>query len=98
MKYINSLLVALLISVASYAEVVRNENTFKVEKTTSVNQDTKTIYIWEDSKGIKYPIYISKNGACYIIKTNKKTGKEYKQYLPKDIQEIIKKELGNEKV
>ena len=33
------------------------------------------------NKGVKYPIYVSKNGKYYVIRTSKKTGKEYKQYL-----------------
>lgn len=94
MKYLITLFVALLMSVTGYADVVRNGDTFKVEKTTSVNKDTKTKYTWEDREGNKYPIFITKKGACYILRTSKKTGKEYKYYLPKDIQETIKKELN----
>ena len=93
MKYIIALLVVFSMSITSYADVVRNGDNFKVEKTTSVNQDTKTKYTWEDKEGNKYPIFITKKGACYVLRTSKKTGKEYKYYLPKDIQETIKKEL-----
>ena len=93
MKYIIALLVALSMSVASYADVVRHRNTF-VENTTSVNQDTQTKYTWQDKDGNIYPIYITKKCACYVIKVSKKTGKEYKYYLPKDIQETIRKELN----
>lgn len=81
-------------SITGYADVVRDGDTFKVERTTSVNPDTKTKYTWEDKEGNKYPIYITKKGACYVLRTSKKTGKEYKYYLPKDIQEAIKKELN----
>lgn len=94
MKYLITLFVVLLISITGYADVVRDGDTFKVERTTSVNQDTKTKYTWEDKEGNKYPIYITKKGACYVLRTSKKTGKEYKYYLPKDIQETIKKELN----
>lgn len=94
MKYLITLFVVLLISITGYADVVRDGDTFKVERTTSVNQDTKTKYTWEDKEGNKYPIYITKKGACYVLRTSKKTGKEYKYYLPKDIQEAIKKELN----
>ena len=80
-------------SVIGYADIVRNGDTFKVE-TTSVNKDTKTKYTWEDKEGNKYPIFITKKGACYVLRVSKKTGKEYKYYLPKDIQETIKKELN----
>ena len=93
MKYIIALLVALSMRVASYAGVVRHGNTFLVE-TTSVNQDTQTQFTWQDKDGNIYPIYISKKGACYVIKVSKKTGKEYKYYLPKNIQETIRKELN----
>lgn len=94
MKYLIALLVALSMSVAGYADVVRDGDTFKVEKTASVNQGTKTKYTWEDKEGNKYPIFITKKGACYVLRVSKKTGKEYKYYLPKDIQETIKKELN----
>ena len=80
-------------SVIGYADIVRDGDTFKVE-TTSVNKDTKTKYTWEDKEGNKYPIYITKKGACYVLRVSKKTGKEYKYYLPKDIQETIKRELN----
>lgn len=72
------------------AQIIQEGNTFKSEKTVSKAEDEKTQYIWEDSKGNKYPIYKTKKGACYVIKTSKKTGKEYKQYLPKEIREKIK--------
>ena len=94
MKYIIALLIALSMSVTSYADVVRNGDTFKVEKTTSVNQNTQTKYTWEDKEGNKYPIFITKKGACYVLRTSKKTGKEYKYYLPKGIQSQIKQEMG----
>ena len=93
MKYIIALLVALSMSVASYAGVVRYGDTFSVE-TTSVNQDTKTRFTWQDKDGNIYPIYISKKCACYVIKVSKKTGKEYKYYLPKEVRDAIIKELN----
>jgi len=32
-------------------------------------------------KGIKYPVYKSANNKYFILRTSKKTNKEYKQYL-----------------
>lgn len=93
MKYIISLLIMLTLSMSSFAEVKREGNNFKVEQTSKAS-DTKTKYTWEDKEGNKYPIFVTKKGACYVVRTSKKTGKEYKQYLPKDIQETIKKELN----
>ena len=92
-KFIICLLLATL-SFVSYAEVTRQGDTFKVEKSASTSNDTKTKYTWEDKEGNKYPIFITKKGACYVKRVSKKTGKEYKYYLPKDIQETIKKELN----
>lgn len=91
-KFILCTLLALFCITAN-AEVKREGNTFRVEKTTQAS-DTETQYTWEDKEGNKYPIYITKRGACYILRTSKKTGKQYKYYLPKDIQETIKKELN----
>lgn len=91
-KLVLSLILA-LISFSFYpvsAKIVQQGNTFKSEKTVSKAEDEKTNYIWEDSKGNKYPIYKTKKGACYVIRVSKNTGKEYKSYLPKEIREKIK--------
>lgn len=91
-KFIICLLLSVLYLIGN-AEVTRQGDTFKVEQTTKAS-DTKTKYTWEDKEGNKYPIFVTKKGACYVIRTSKKTSKEYKYYLPKDIQETIKKELN----
>ena len=90
-KIILCVLLSLICATVS-AEVKREGNNFKVEQTTK--SDTKTQYTWEDKDGNIYPIFITKNGACYVIRTSKKTNKEYKYYLPKDIQETIKQEVN----
>ena len=91
-KFILCLLLAFF-CITINAEVKREGDTFKVEQTTKAS-DTKTKYTWEDKDGNKYPIFITKKSACYIKRVSKKTGKEYKYYLPKNIQETIKKELN----
>ena len=93
MKKIILCILLALFCITISAEVKREGNTFKVEQTTK-ESDTKTQYTWVDKDGNIYPIFITKKGACYIFRTSKKTGKEYKQYLPKNIQEIIKQELN----
>ena len=87
MKYIIALLIALYMCFTTHADVVRDGDTFKIETTT----DIKTKYTWEDKDGNIYPIYITKKGTCYIKRISKKTGKEYKYYLPKEVQNQIKK-------
>ena len=42
---------------------------------------TKTDKVYVDSKGTTYPVYQSKGGAIFIVRTSKKTGKLYKSYL-----------------
>ena len=93
MKKIILCLLLALFCITISAEVKREGNTFRVEQTTK-ESDTKTQYTWVDKDGNVYPVFITKKGACYIFRTSKKTGKEYKQYLPKDIQETIKQELN----
>lgn len=93
MKKIILCILLALFCITISAEVKREGNTFKVEQTTK-ESDTKTQYTWVDKDGNVYPVFITKRGACYIFRTSKKTGKKYKQYLPKDIQETIKQELN----
>lgn len=81
-----------------YGDVARSGNTFiqTTGKTTTIAKSkvTKTKFTWQDSKGNTYPIYISENGSCFIYRISKKTGKEYRQYLGKEISMQICKELG----
>ena len=92
MKYIIALLVMLTLSISSYAGVVKEGNVY-VQKTTTVKEKETGDY-YQDKDGIRYIIYVSPKGSLYIKKISKKTGKEYKYYLPKDIQETIKRELN----
>lgn len=64
-KFIICLLLATF-SLVSYAEVTRQGDTFKVEKSASTSNDIQTKYSWEDKEGNKYPIFITKKGACYV--------------------------------
>ena len=92
MKFIITILIALLMSVASYADVVKKGNVY-IQTTTTVKEKETGVY-YQDKDGIQYIIYVSPKGSLYIKRISKKTGKEYKYYLPKDIQETIKKELN----
>lgn len=60
--------------------------TFVEQKTDTVSrpQAKKTDYVFIDNKGDGgvYPIWISSKGKCFIIKVSKKTGNEYRKYLP----------------
>lgn len=88
-------LVFSFVSFLGYAQqITREGNTFISSKTTTTKEEVKTKYTYKDSKNNEYPVYITAKGACYIKRISQKTGKEYKQYLPKEIQEAIKKELN----
>lgn len=77
-----------------YSQVNKNGNVYKIEKKQNKEKKyTQTAFIYEDSKGVRYPINISESGAVFVFKTSKKTGKEYKYYLPKEIKTSIWKEL-----
>ena len=84
-------------SVTSYSQdVVRNGKTFEQVKKSSVKTEEKTGFIYKDSKGNTYDIFIGKYGSCYIKKISKKTGNEYKQYLGEEISRQVCQSLGRE--
>lgn len=70
----------------------REGKTFIQEQKVTENKETG--YTYKDNSGNIYNIYISKTGSCYILKTSKKTGKEYRKYLGKEISSQICAELG----
>ena len=69
-------------------------STGRVKSNSSV--PIPTSFEWTDSKGNKYPIYISNSGSCYIIKKSNKTGKDYKQYMKPEVSQDICSKLGKE--
>lgn len=73
-------------------------NTYSSTGRVKSNSSTlvPTSFEWTDSKGNKYPIYISASGSCFIIKISAKTNKEYRCYLKPDVSQDICKKLGRE--
>lgn len=70
-----------------------NDSTF-VQVTIDNQSLVKTRYRWI-SRSVEYPIYINrKTGYCYILKTSKKTGKEYKSKINENAAKVVAKELG----
>lgn len=67
--------------------VVLEGNTFVQQQ--SVGDSIKTEYYYQDSKGVKHPIFLSSKGKAYCW-VKSKSGKMYKKYLPK-ITEAINK-------
>ena len=68
---------------------VRKGNNFE-QVDNQKSEPIKTKYTYTDRNGVVYPIYLSSKGKAFIIKVSKKTGKEYRQYLPKITAELSK--------
>ena len=96
MKKLLIMLVLLCVGLTSNAQsYTREGNTFISSKGERVKAEPiKTKFTWKDSKGKEYPIYISSNGSCFIIKVSKNTGDTYRNYLGPEISQQICKELG----
>lgn len=63
--------------------VQRQGNNFtQVSNPKTSGKETKTEFTYTDSKGNIYPVYLSSTGKAFIKRVSKKTGKEYKQYVP----------------
>jgi hypothetical protein len=73
--------------------VTRKGNVFVQIDSSNIKKGNPilTKYIYIDKNGEKYPIYMSTSGKCFIIRKSKKTGKEYKQYLPEVTKELYGK-------
>ena len=97
-RLLTLLLLVMAIGLAANAQTyTRSENTFISSKGERVKaKPVKTKFTWKDSKGNEYPVYISSNGSCFVIKISAKTGKEYRNYLGPEISQQICKELNVE--
>jgi hypothetical protein len=68
--------------------------TFTAVKASKASNDIETSYKWKDSKGVEYTIYLHKytrgenagKYTCFVFRTSKNTGKEYKYYIPNGIE------------
>jgi hypothetical protein len=64
------------------AQTVRKDSTGIYTSVSKIKvPDKLTGDYYKDSKGVKYPVYVSANGKLYIIRVSKKSGNEYKSYL-----------------
>ena len=74
----------------------KNGNEYSVQKTEKESKDVKNEFTFKTSNGDIYPRWISANEYAYIIRISKKTGKDYKSYLGKEISIDICKRLNIE--
>ena len=88
-KVLFMVVLALMVGTINAQSVKRQGNVFIEQRdTTFVNNGTKTPYTYKAKDGKEYPIYLSKNGKAYIVRVSKKSGKQYKQYLPKVTEQL----------
>lgn len=83
------IILALCISLATVI-TAKAQNYVLKDKTFSAAEkvETKTDYKFKDKSGKVYDIYVAntkKGKRAYIKKVSKKTGKEYRYYLPEEI-------------
>lgn len=75
-----------LFQISTFSQnVKRIGNTFveQVDSSkTKKSEAKKTNMTYIDKSGKSYKIYLSSKGKAFIIRTSKKTGKQYRQYLP----------------
>jgi hypothetical protein len=90
MKKVLFMVVLALMVGTTYAQSVKRQgNVFIEQKDTAfVNNGIKTKYTYKAKDGKEYPIFLSKNGKAYIVRVSKKSGKQYKQYLPKVTEQL----------
>ena len=78
--------------------VQRQGNNFtQVSNPKTSGKETKTEFTYTDSKGNIYPVYLSASGKAFIKRVSKKTGKEYKMYLPEVGKQINPKAYKEDK-
>ena len=70
--------------------VIRKGNVFIEDssKTKKKSVPTLTKYTFKTKDGKTYPIYMSAQGKCFIIRTSAETGKPYRQYLPEITKQL----------
>lgn len=94
MKHTSKILLVALIAGLFCAYGTKAQNVIRkgtvFEQTSNKTEATKTQYTYKDKDGNIYPIYLSSKGKAFIIKKSKKTGKEYRQYLPEITKQLSK--------
>lgn len=85
---------AFMFQLSTFSQNVKKVgNTFVEQVDSSKKQKSeakKTDMVYIDKKGASYTIYISSTGKAFIKKVSKKTGKEYRQYLPEVTKQLSK--------
>jgi hypothetical protein len=85
MKKLQLSLIAILFTLAAFSQTTVKQdakgNFVPVSVAKISKTDSTTGKNFTTAKGEVYPVYVSVNGKLYIIRTSKKTGNTYRQYL-----------------
>ena len=76
------MLLGLTVGVQAQSVQRQGNNFTQVSNPKTSGKETKTEFTYTDSKGNIYPVYLSASGKAFIKRFSKKTGKEYKMYIP----------------
>lgn len=88
--YMAIITLAFILSLGAHAQnVMRRGNTFIQVDSVTKSEPHQTEYTYIDNKGVEYPIWVSSKGKFFIKRISKRTGKEYRQYLP-SVEEKLK--------
>ena len=99
----NKIFILIAIAICSVLSINADDNkSYKCEGNTysstggvkSKVEPIATGFTYKNRQGNVYPIYMSNSGSCFIVKTSKKTNKEYRQYLGAEISQDICSKLG----
>ena len=84
-----ALTLAFIFSMSSWSQnVVRNGKTFVDQSPTKERQEPiKTEYSYQKGDSI-WTVYLSTKGKAFIIRYSKRTGRQYRQYLPNITEKI----------
>ena len=91
------MLLSLSMGIQAQSVQKQGNNFTQVSNKKPSGKVTKTQYTYTDSKGVVYPVWLSSTGKAFIKKVSKKTGKEYKQYLPEIGKQINPDAYKNKK-
>ena len=102
MRKFNSLVLALCIisCTANQNDVNVVDRSISETESSTTRKDeispVKTKFVWRNSFGEEFPVYINSHGSCFIIKKSK-SGKSYRSYLGEEVLKQINNELSNRK-
>ena len=83
--------IALLLTIGAQAQTrhqINGNNIVAVSQAKAKKEAQKTSYTYT-IKGKTYEVFQGAKGSYYIIRTSAKTGKQYRYYLPKDVQQML---------